>query len=217
DGALPRAGAGARAALPPDGGGGTVQHRRRGRGVYREARAARARRPRDDPGRPSEPEADRHRRRRAPAPRDRTARASRDGSTLRQARLPRAVRPGGAGVGEERAAPRRAGSLMAMRDGVPVVAIVGRPNVGKSTLFNRLVRARRAIVDDAPGVTRDRVIAPAEHGGRQFLCVDTGGFAADASRATSALAARVREQTLRAVAESDCVLCVFDADAGLIP
>ena len=101
--------------------------------------------------------------------------------------------------------------------GVPVVAIVGRPNVGKSTLFNRLVRARRAIVDDEPGVTRDRIVAPAEHGGRQFLCVDTGGFAADASGATSSLAACVREQTLRAVAESDCVLCVFDADAGLIP
>ena len=98
---------------------------------------------------------------------------------------------------------------MAMRDGVPVVAIVGRPNVGKSSLFNRLVRARRAIVDDAPGVTRDRVIAPAEHDGRQFLCVDTGGFA-DPPRDASTLAARVRAQTLRAVGEADCVLCVFE-------
>ncbi len=105
---------------------------------------------------------------------------------------------------------------MAMRDGVPVVAIVGRPNVGKSSLFNRLVRARRAIVDDAPGVTRDRVIAPAEHDGRQFLCVDTGGFA-DPPRDASTLAARVRAQTLRAVGEADCVLCVFDAPAGLLP
>ena len=105
---------------------------------------------------------------------------------------------------------------MAMRDGVPVVAIVGPPNVGKSSLFNRLVRARRAIVDDAPGVTRDRVIAPAEHDGRQFLCVDTGGFA-DPPRDASTLAARVRAQTLRAVGEADCVLCVFDAPAGLLP
>ena len=101
--------------------------------------------------------------------------------------------------------------------GVPVVAIVGRPNAGKSTLFNRLVRARRAIVDDVPGVTRDRIVAPAEHAGRRFLCVDTGGFATGARRDASTLAARVREQTLRAVAEAECVLCVFDAQAGLIP
>ena len=101
--------------------------------------------------------------------------------------------------------------------GVPLVAIVGRPNVGKSTLFNRLVRARRAIVDDVPGVTRDRIVAPAEHAGRQFLCVDTGGFATDAPRDPSTLAARVREQTLRAVTEADCVVCVFDAAAGLLP
>ncbi|TMA49476.1 MAG: ribosome biogenesis GTPase Der [Deltaproteobacteria bacterium] len=101
--------------------------------------------------------------------------------------------------------------------GVPLVAIVGRPNVGKSTLFNRLVRARRAIVDDVPGVTRDRIVAPAEHAGRQFLCVDTGGFATEAPRDPSTLAARVREQTLRAVTEADCVVCVFDAAAGLLP
>src|SRR5216684_8672050 len=79
--------------------------------------------------------------------------------------------------------------------GLPVVAIVGRPNVGKSALFNRLVRARRAIVADAPGVTRDRVVAPAEHDGRTFLCVDTGGFTAEPPRDAAALGARVREQT----------------------
>src|SRR5207253_1719518 len=138
-----------------------------------------------------------------------------------QARVPRALRQGGARVGEEPAAARRAGTLMAAREepaaGVPVVAIVGRPNAGKSTLFNRLVRARRAIVDDVPGVTRDRIVAPAEHAGRRFLCVDTGGFATGARRDASTLAARVREQTLRAVAEAECVLCVFDAQAGLIP
>ena len=101
--------------------------------------------------------------------------------------------------------------------GLPVVAIVGRPNVGKSTLFNRLVRERRAIVDDAPGVTRDRLVAPAEHAGRQFLCVDTGGFDAAAPRDPAALTARVRAQALAAVAEADCIVCVFDGAAGFAP
>jgi GTP-binding protein len=97
------------------------------------------------------------------------------------------------------------------------VAIVGRPNVGKSTLFNRLVRARRAIVDDLPGVTRDRVEAPATHAGRSFLCVDTGGFAAESPRDGTTIAAAVRRQTLAAVAAADCVVCVFDGQAGLAP
>jgi GTP-binding protein len=101
--------------------------------------------------------------------------------------------------------------------GSPVVAIVGRPNVGKSTLFNRIVRARRAIVDDAPGVTRDRVVAPASHEGRTFLCVDTGGFVAEPPRDRAALAALVRDQTLTAVREADCIVCVLDGQAGLAP
>src|SRR5215813_5844256 len=100
---------------------------------------------------------------------------------------------------------------------LPVVAIVGRPNAGKSALFNRIVGARRAIVDDAPGVTRDRVVARAEHGGRPFLCVDTGGFVADVPRDPGALAARVRAQALAAVAEADCVVCVLDGAAGFAP
>jgi len=107
--------------------------------------------------------------------------------------------------------------IEAARRSLPVVAIVGRPNAGKSTLFNRIVGARRAIVDDAPGVTRDRVVARAEHGGRSFLCVDTGGFVADVPRDPAALAARVREQALAAVAEADCVVCVLDGAAGLAP
>ena len=65
--------------------------------------------------------------------------------------------------------------------GLPVVAIVGRPNVGKSTLFNRLVGARKAIVDDWPGVTRDRNYAEAEWAGRKYLVVDTGGIESAAS------------------------------------
>jgi GTP-binding protein len=100
---------------------------------------------------------------------------------------------------------------------LPVVAIVGRPNVGKSTLFNRIVRSKRAIVDDAPGVTRDRVIAPAQHEGRAFLCVDTGGFLAENPRDPSAIEAQVRQQALAAVAEADVLLCVVDGHAGLSP
>jgi GTP-binding protein len=100
---------------------------------------------------------------------------------------------------------------------LPRVAIVGRPNVGKSTLFNRLVRARRAIVDDVPGVTRDRVVAEVAHAGRSFLCIDTGGIVVEAPRDRAAMTARVREQTLAALAEADCVVCVFDGAAGLAP
>jgi GTP-binding protein len=100
---------------------------------------------------------------------------------------------------------------------LPVVALVGRPNVGKSTLFNRLVRARRAIVDDIPGVTRDRVVAPATHEGRVFLCVDTGGFLAEAPADPAALSSLVRAQTLTAVEEADVIVCVFDAAAGFAP
>jgi GTP-binding protein len=100
---------------------------------------------------------------------------------------------------------------------LPVVTIVGRPNVGKSTLFNRIVRAHRAIVDDAPGVTRDRVTATAEHAGRAFLCVDTGGFSADVPRERAAIPALVRQHALAAIAEADCVVCVLDGMAGLAP
>jgi GTP-binding protein len=100
---------------------------------------------------------------------------------------------------------------------LPLVAIVGRTNVGKSTLFNRLVRDRRAIVDDAPGVTRDRVVAEVAHAGRRFLCIDTGGIVVEPPRDPAAMTARVREQTLAALAEADCVVCVFDGAAGLAP
>ncbi|MBT6932446.1 MAG: GTP-binding protein, partial [Proteobacteria bacterium] len=59
---------------------------------------------------------------------------------------------------------------------IPVVALVGRPNVGKSTLFNRLTRSRLALVDDQPGVTRDRLYAEVVRGSRKFLLIDTGGL-----------------------------------------
>jgi len=97
---------------------------------------------------------------------------------------------------------------------LPVVAIVGRPNVGKSLLFNRLVHTRRAIVDSRPGVTRDRNVAAARWGERAFLLVDTGGFD---EGDTSPLAASVRAQSALAAAEADAVIAVFDGREGVNP
>jgi len=100
------------------------------------------------------------------------------------------------------------------RAGLPVVAIVGRPNVGKSALFNRLVGRRVAIVEDVPGVTRDRLYAETAWRERRFAVVDTGGLISDA---TEGLAARVRAQATQAAAEADVVLLVVDAHDGLVP
>ena len=97
---------------------------------------------------------------------------------------------------------------------LPVLAIVGRPNTGKSTLFNRLTGARKAIVDDLPGVTRDRNYGEAEWGGRRFLLVDTGGFD---SGADGNLAESVQKQSRRALAEADVILFLFDGKSGLNP
>ena len=94
------------------------------------------------------------------------------------------------------------------------VAIVGRPNVGKSTLFNRLVGKRLAIVDGTPGVTRDRREGEGRLGDLAFRVVDTAGFE---DVRGPALAARMRAQTERAVAEADAVLLLVDAQAGLTP
>ena len=97
---------------------------------------------------------------------------------------------------------------------LPVLAIVGRPNVGKSTLFNRLTRERKAIVHDLPGVTRDRNYGSAEWSGRKFLLVDTGGLEIEAQEG---LEKRIQEQSRSAIAEADVVLFLFDGKSGLNP
>jgi GTP-binding protein len=97
---------------------------------------------------------------------------------------------------------------------LPVVAIVGRPNVGKSSLFNRLIQKRLAIVEDTPGVTRDRLYAEAEWRGRYFTVVDTGGLL---SQPTDHLHAQVRAQAQAALAGASLVLFVVDARDGVVP
>jgi GTP-binding protein len=94
---------------------------------------------------------------------------------------------------------------------VPVLAVVGRPNVGKSTLVNRIIGRREAVVEDVPGVTRDRVSYDADWNGRAFTVVDTGGWSPDAR----GLAARIAEQAELAVGLADAVLFVVDATVGI--
>ncbi|HKB07267.1 MAG TPA: ribosome biogenesis GTPase Der [Candidatus Polarisedimenticolia bacterium] len=94
----------------------------------------------------------------------------------------------------------------------PVIAIVGAPNVGKSTLFNRMLGRRKAIVSDVPGVTRDRLMAPCDLFGRTVTFVDTGGMV---EGAPDDLTRRVRAEALKAIAEADLILFVLDARAGL--
>jgi len=94
----------------------------------------------------------------------------------------------------------------------PVIALVGRPNVGKSTLFNRLTKTRDAIVADYAGLTRDRHYGNGKQGKHEFIVIDTGGFEPDA---TSGIYKEMAKQTRQAVAEADVVLFVVDARAGL--
>ncbi|MFY1827625.1 ribosome biogenesis GTPase Der [Myxococcus fulvus] len=96
----------------------------------------------------------------------------------------------------------------------PLVAIVGRPNVGKSTLFNRLIGRRLALVEDQPGVTRDRHYADAVWGGRSFTFIDTGGFVPGEK---DSLLQQVREQAQLAVEECDVIVFVVDGRDGVTP
>ncbi|HEX3560545.1 MAG TPA: ribosome biogenesis GTPase Der [Pyrinomonadaceae bacterium] len=97
---------------------------------------------------------------------------------------------------------------------LPLVAIVGRPNVGKSTLFNRLVGERRAIVGDEPGITRDRIYGEAEWSGRRFSIVDTGGIVPDE---TAIIPANIFRQAGFAISEASVLVWVVDARAGATP
>lgn len=95
----------------------------------------------------------------------------------------------------------------------PVVAIVGRPNVGKSTLFNKLVGARLSIVDDKPGVTRDRIYGDCEWLGHRFLLVDTGGIE---PRADDVILSQMRAQANIAIATADVIVLVTDLRSGVV-
>jgi GTP-binding protein len=93
---------------------------------------------------------------------------------------------------------------------LPVVAVIGRPNVGKSTLVNRILGRREAVVEDVPGVTRDRVAYQASWNGRDFMLLDTGGWERDAR----GMAAQIKAQAERAVREADVAMLIVDATVG---
>ncbi len=97
---------------------------------------------------------------------------------------------------------------------IPQVAIIGRANVGKSTLFNKIIKKRAAIVNDTPGVTRDRMFSRAEWFGRPFMVIDTGGIDLDAK---NEIELQVKEQADIAITEADFILFVGDGQQGLVP
>ena len=95
----------------------------------------------------------------------------------------------------------------------PIVAIVGRPNVGKSTLFNKLIGERRSIVEDTPGVTRDRIYADCEWNGRSFVLIDTGGIE---PKTDSMILEKMRVQAEIAIETADVIVFMTDVRAGLV-
>jgi GTP-binding protein len=103
---------------------------------------------------------------------------------------------------------------VAARAGIPIVAIVGRPNVGKSTLFNRIVGERAAIVEDRARTTRDRLYGETDWNARRFMVVDTGGLEVDTS---DPIEARVQDQARIAIAEADVIVFVVEAISGITP
>src|SRR5690606_1226026 len=97
----------------------------------------------------------------------------------------------------------------------PIVAIVGRPNVGKSTLFNRIIGSRVSIVEDTPGVTRDRIYQKAEWLGHNFTLVDTGGIVEFTTG--DIIEERIKYQAQLAIEEADLIIFVVDYRSGLMP
>src|SRR4051812_20228584 len=96
----------------------------------------------------------------------------------------------------------------------PLVAIIGRPNVGKSTLFNRLTSSRKAIVGDEPGITRDRIYGEVDWKARTFRLVDTGGIVPDDE---AVIPANIFKQASHAINESSAIIWVVDSRAGITP
>ena len=94
----------------------------------------------------------------------------------------------------------------------PIVAVVGRPNVGKSTLFNKLAGKRLAIVEDTPGVTRDRIYAPCEWLNKEFMLIDTGGIE---PFSTDVILSQMRRQAQLAIDSADVIILVVDLKSGV--
>ncbi len=109
---------------------------------------------------------------------------------------------------------RRAGTLQPIMSSLPRVAILGRPNVGKSTLFNRICGRRRALVGNEPGMTRDRIYAPAEWMGKNFEVIDTGGMIPESS---DLIASEIFRQVKVAIDDADQLVLVVDGRAGVLP
>ncbi len=97
---------------------------------------------------------------------------------------------------------------------LPIVAVVGRPNVGKSTLFNKIIGKRLSIVEDTPGVTRDRIYSKCEWRGREFMVVDTGGIE---PKSTDGILAQMRRQSELAIEKADVIVLVCDIRCGVTP
>ncbi|MEW6500305.1 MAG: GTPase, partial [Thermodesulfobacteriota bacterium] len=101
------------------------------------------------------------------------------------------------------------------RDRLPLIALVGRPNVGKSSLFNRLAKSQKAIVDPTPGVTRDRHYEKVTWQDKSFLLVDTGGI--ESTDREEQINRMIQEQTRQAIEEADVILLLLDGREGVMP